>query len=75
MSTQSGSLKSYLCPDLSGPTHNTVTMYARLAMSFFALSNALILVLRPILVKLHILTRLMESFRMVYELWPWIEGK
>ena len=31
------------CPDLSGPTHNTVTMYARLAMSFFALSNALIL--------------------------------
>ena len=31
------------CSDLSGPTHNTVTMYARLAMSFFALSNALIL--------------------------------
>ena len=31
------------CPDLSGPMHNTVTMYARLAMSFFALSNALIL--------------------------------
>ena len=22
------------CPDLFGPTHNTVTMYARLAMSF-----------------------------------------
>ena len=31
------------CPDLSRPIHNTVTMYARLAMSFFALSNALIL--------------------------------
>ena len=30
-------------PDVSGPTQNTVTMYARLAMSFFALSNALIL--------------------------------
>ena len=32
-------------------------------------------VLRPILLKLHILTRLMESFRMVYELWPSIEVK
>ena len=31
------------CPDLYGPSHNTVTMYARLAMSFFALSNALFL--------------------------------
>ena len=31
------------CPDLFGPTRNTVTMYARLAMSFFALSNALTL--------------------------------
>ena len=31
------------CPDLFGPMHNTVTMYAGLAMSFFALSNALIL--------------------------------
>ena len=31
------------CPDLSGPTHNTMTMYACLAVSFFALSNALIL--------------------------------
>ena len=30
-------------PDLSRPIHNKVTMYARLAMSFFALSNALIL--------------------------------
>ena len=49
-------------------------MYARLAMSFFALSNALILqVLRPILVKLHILTRLTESFPMVHESWSCIE--
>ena len=31
------------CPDLFGATYNTVIMYARLAMSFFALSNALIL--------------------------------
>ena len=32
-------------------------------------------VLRPILVKLHILTRLMESFAMVYESWRCIEVK
>ena len=33
------------------------------------------LVLRPILVKLHILTRLIESFPMVYGLWRCIEVK
>ena len=32
-------------------------------------------VLRPILVKLHILTRLIESFPMVFELWRCIEVK
>ena len=32
-------------------------------------------VLRPILLKLHILTRLIESFSMVYELWRCIEVK
>ena len=32
-------------------------------------------VLRPILVKLHILTRLMKSFPLVYELWCYIEVK
>ena len=43
--------------------HTTVTMYARRKMSFFALSNALIFsVLRPILLKLQILTCLIESF-------------
>ena len=31
--------------------------------------------LRPILLKLHILTRLIESFSMVYELWRCIEVK
>ena len=31
------------CPNLSKPVHNTMTMYARLTISFFALSNALIL--------------------------------
>ena len=31
------------CPNLFKPVHNTVTMYARRAMSFFALSNALLL--------------------------------
>ena len=31
------------CPNMSEPVHNTVTMYARHAMSFFVLSNALIL--------------------------------
>ena len=52
-------------------------MYARLAMSFFALSTALIQssVLRPILLKLHIFTRLIESFSMVYELWRCTEVK
>ena len=31
------------CPNLSEPVHNRVTIYVRRAMSFFALSNALIL--------------------------------
>ena len=55
-------------------THNTVTMYARLAMSFFCtFERSYSSVLRPILVKLHILTRLIDSFPMVHGSWSWIE--
>ena len=51
-------------------------MYARLAMSFFCpLQRFYFSVLRPILLKLHILTRLIEIFSMVFELWRWIEVK
>ena len=51
-------------------------MYARLAVLFFCtFERSYPLVLRPILVKLHILTRLIESFSMVYELWRCIELK
>ena len=56
-------------PNLSEPVHNTVTMYARRAMSFFctfecSYSSALHL----ILLKLHISAHLMESFPTVYHL-------
>ena len=44
----------WLVQDLSGFTHNTVTMYARLAMSFFCtFEGSYSSVLRPILLKLH----------------------
>ena len=49
-------------------------MYARLAMSFFCtFERSYSSVLRPILVKLHILTRLIDSFPMVYGSWICIE--
>ena len=52
------------------------TVLHRLAMSFLGtFERSYSSVLRPILAKLHILTRLMESFRMVYELWHCIEVK
>ena len=54
------------CTNLSEPVPKTVTMYARRAMSFFCTFEcSYSSVLRPILVKLHILTRLIESFPMV----------
>ena len=53
-----------------------MTVYARRAMSLFCTFEcSYSLVLRPILVKLHILARLMESFSVVYELWRRIEVK
>ena len=57
-------------PDLSRPTHNTVTMYAHLAMSFFALSNALIL-------RSYVLSwrNCIMRFNMVHELCCCIEVK
>ena len=62
------------CQNLSEPVRNTVTMYARRSMSFFCTFEcSYSSVLRRILVKMHILTRLMESFRMVYEFWRCIE--
>ena len=48
-------------------------MYARHAVIFCTFEGSYSLVLRPILVKLHILTRLIESFPMVYELRRCIE--
>ena len=61
------------CPDLSGRTHNTVTMYARLAVIFCTFERSYSSVLRPILLKLHILTRLIDSFPMVHGSWSCIE--
>ena len=64
------------CQNLSEPVRNTVTMYARRAMSSFCTFQcSYSSVLRPIVLKLHILTHLMESFAMVYELWRCIEVK
>ena len=49
-------------------------MDARLAMSFFCnFERSYYSVLRPILVKLHILTRLIDSFAMVHGSWSCIE--
>ena len=57
------------CPNLSEPVHNTVTMYARRAMSFFCTFEcSYSSVLRPILPNIHILTCLIESFPIVYGL-------
>ena len=64
------------CPNLSEPVRNTVAMYGPshdVFFSTFGISYSS--VLRPSLVKLHILTRLMKSFPMVYELWRCIEVK
>ena len=62
------------CPNLSEPVRNTLTMYARPAMSFFA-ECSYSSVLRRILVKLHILTRLIKGFAMVWRLLRCIEVK
>ena len=52
------------------------TMYAHRAISFFCtFKGSYWPVLRPILVKLHILTRLIELFPMVYGLWSCNEIK
>ena len=61
------------CRNLSEPVRNTMTMYARRAVIFCTFECSYSSVLRCILLKLHLLTRLMESFPMVYELWRCIE--
>ena len=54
--------------------HTTVAMYARREMSFFLhVGSSYSSVLCPILQKLHILTRLIESFPTLYSLWSGIE--
>ena len=53
--------------------HTTVTMYACRKMSFFALSKALILQSCRILLKVHNLTRLIESFPTFHGLWSCLE--
>ena len=56
-------------PNQSTPVHNTMTMYALRAVIFCTFECSYSLVLRPILLKLHILTRLIECFPTVYRLW------
>ena len=48
-------------------------MYARLAVIFCTFERSYSSVLRPILLKLHILTRLIDSFPMVHGSWSCIE--
>ena len=55
--------------------HTTVTMYASRPVIFCTFEGSYSSVLRPILLKLHILTRLTESFPKVYGLWRCIEVK
>ena len=57
--------------------HTTVTMYARRAVSFFfcTFECSYSSVLHPILLKLHLLTHLIESFPTLYGLWRCIEVK
>ena len=62
------------CPNLSKPVHHTVTMCDCPTISFFYTFEFFFSsVLRLILLKLHILTRLIESFQTVYGLWSCIE--
>ena len=53
--------------------HTTLTMYACRKMSFCHFKGSHSSVLHCILLKLHILTHLIESFPMVYGLWSCIE--
>ena len=55
--------------------HTTVTMYARRTVIFSTFECSYSSVLRRILLKLHILTRLIESFPTLYSLWSCIEVK
>ena len=48
-------------------------MYARLAVIFYTLERTYSSVLRSILVKLHIFTRLIDSFPMVHGSWSCVE--
>ena len=58
------------CPNLSEPVRNTVPMYAPSRIVIFCTFEcSYSSVLCPILVKLHSLTRLIESFPMVCGLW------
>ena len=75
-SHRQGKIALHTCSDLPRlvRTYNTVTMYARLAMSFFCtFERSYSSVLRPIQVQLHILTRLIDSFPMVHGSWSCIE--
>ena len=55
--------------------HTTVTMYARRTIIFRIFECSYSSVLRPILLKLHILTRLIFSFPTLCGLWSCIEVK
>ena len=69
------SLNSCIEIKLSIPlaVHTTVTIYACREMSFFCRFEGFYSVLRPILLKLHILAHLIESFPTLYGLWSCIE--
>ena len=74
-----GKIVLHTCSDLS----RLVRTYAQYSdhvrssgnVIFCAFERSYSSVLRPILVKLHIVTRLIESFLMVYGLWRYIQVK
>ena len=69
----------HTCADLSRlvRTYAQYSDYVRSSRNviFCTFERSYSSVLRPILLKLHILTRLIDSFPMVYELWRCIEVK
>ena len=70
-----GKIVLHTCSYFSKPVHNTVTMYTCRAVIFCTFECSYSLVLCHILLKLHTLTRLIESFLTVYGLFSCIEVK
>ena len=74
-----GKIALHSCSDLSKPVRTCPQYNDHVRSSrspfFCTFESSYSSILRPILLKLHILTRLMESFSMVYKLWRCIEVK